>query len=191
VAKLEKMNMRRSFILLCKDAQSNPSVTAAAKETIAIQGYLLDAKDAAYVEEAERTALDKHGEELLARHPDHALADKLTDSLATSMKVGFDAAGRWQASLDRLQKLMDATPSPALKARIESLKSQREKFVSNIEMARKQISDEQAQAYFAAQLGDARTAVKILSKPQYAESQQYEMILKQARAKLAQADAGR
>jgi hypothetical protein len=188
VARLEKMALKREFPRLCKAALSDPSLPAGDKVAYELQVYFWDTKDSVFFEEKERAAFLNRGEEMLSLHADHALAAELCDTLGSQMKDGFDAVGRWAECIERLKKLTTANPSDAFKACIERMKRLREYYIEDIRDVQKLYpNDEGAQGYFAAQLGDAKKTVEILSKPQYAEL--YEAVLKKARARLAEAAA--
>jgi len=185
--KLDRIQQRRRLSKICADALKQPSLPIAAKTMIECQAFLAEARDFVYDGEAGKDALTRRGETLLVKHPDHALATKVQAALTALLKEGFDVPARWNASVFRMEQAC-ANPSAAQKTRMLSFKKERDEFLTVLESARKTpeiAANEPALLWYSSLLGDAKTTVRLLEKPEFRDNPQYAAILRQAKAKLA------
>jgi hypothetical protein len=127
----------------------------------------------------------REGEDLLvefAAHPDAAqLVEPL--SLVYTGAYLFDFPAKSAEALDRLERRAQSLKDPtALRRLIADLSRQVSYWKGYFERELKG-DDEKSRGSAAARLGDAETALRILSKPEYAEDRECQMVLRAVREK--------
>lgn len=146
------------------------SIPQHVRDAARVHAYRARAALALWEDAARREDLIREGERLLAELADHPQAARLVQTLFSyGYEQGFDVPRRCAAGASRLKSIAEDLLDPgALWQRIHDLEDLGDRWMDAVCRSLEELPDEPqfapTRAYFAAQLGDADTALRLLDE---------------------------